>query len=297
MESIPEITIEQLITRYDVLLFDAYGVLVTSAGPLDGAPELITYLNHIGKPYYILTNDASKLPSTAARRYQGYGLPLAAEHIITSGDLLVDYFATHQLQGARCAVLGPADSAQFVVRAGGQVVPPTEAFDALVIGDESGFPFLETVDTAFSTLCRLLDRQYPVRLILPNPDIIYPAPNQSFGMASGSVALMFEAALQARYPERTDLQFVRLGKPYASIFAEAVRRSGTRQMVMLGDQMATDIRGARDFGLDAALVMTGVSVDIPPTTPAHLRPTYRLHALLPTHLRLPSPQDPPTNFT
>lgn len=284
MEHIPDITLEQLIARYDVLLFDAYGVLVTSEGPLPGAPELLTYLNRIRHSYYMLTNDASTLPSTAARRYQGYGLPLTPERIITSGDLLVDYFATHHLRGARCMVLGPADSAQFVIQAGGQVVPPTAPFDALVIGDESGFPFLETVDATLSTLCQLLDRQQPVHLILPNPDIIYPTPNQGFGMASGSIAVMFEAALQARYPERTDLQFVRLGKPHAAIFAEALRRSGTRNMVMFGDQLSTDIRGARSFGLDAVLVSTGVTGTIPPETPAHLYPTYRLPSLVSTTL-------------
>ena len=32
LDSIPEITMEALITRYEVLLFDAYGVLVHSSG-------------------------------------------------------------------------------------------------------------------------------------------------------------------------------------------------------------------------------------------------------------------------
>jgi len=46
-------------------------------------------------------------------------------------------------------VLGPVDSVQYVEQAGEQVVPPAELFDVLVIGDESGFPFLETVDTTW----------------------------------------------------------------------------------------------------------------------------------------------------
>jgi ribonucleotide monophosphatase NagD (HAD superfamily) len=55
---IPDITIEALIARYGVLLFDAYGVLIDAAGPLAGAVELLRKLNRLGKPYYILTNDA-----------------------------------------------------------------------------------------------------------------------------------------------------------------------------------------------------------------------------------------------
>jgi ribonucleotide monophosphatase NagD (HAD superfamily) len=70
---------------------------------------------------------------------------------------------------------------------------------------------------------------------------------------------MFAAALQVRYPHRTDLRFTRLGKPYAAMFTEALRRSGTRNMVMIGDQLETDIRGARAFGHEAVWVSTGVT--------------------------------------
>lgn len=74
MDGVPEITTEALIERYDVLLFDAYGVLVHGAGALPGAVALIQRLNRIGHPYYLLANDASRLPETAAKRYRGFGL-------------------------------------------------------------------------------------------------------------------------------------------------------------------------------------------------------------------------------
>src|SRR5712691_344471 len=110
MDDVPEITIEALIDRYDVLLLDAYGVLVTSAGALPGAAELTKRLSESGKPYYILTNDASRLPTTAAARYRACGLTIDPDRVITSGLLLKDHFATHRLDGARCVVLGPSES-------------------------------------------------------------------------------------------------------------------------------------------------------------------------------------------
>jgi ribonucleotide monophosphatase NagD (HAD superfamily) len=84
----PPITVEQLIGRYAVLLLDAYGVLVSSAGALTGAADLIDRLNHDGKPYFVVTNDASKLPATAARRYRGFGLAIDEAGFITSGSSL-----------------------------------------------------------------------------------------------------------------------------------------------------------------------------------------------------------------
>jgi HAD superfamily hydrolase (TIGR01450 family) len=276
--TVREVTIEALIERYAVLLLDAYGVLVHSSGALPGAAQLIRRLNRSGQTYYVVTNDASKLPATGAARYRGYGLDLDPERIITSGTLLAPHFAAHGLVGRRCAVLGPADSMAYVEQAGGRLVSPTDGFDVLVVCDESGFPFLETVDAALNGLLAALDRGQVVHLILPNPDLIYPSA-QGFGIASGSVALMLEAALRIRYPGRPELRFTRLGKPHRAIFDEALRRSGTRDMVMIGDQLETDIRGARAFGLDAALALTGVTVDGAAAASADARPTYVIRSL------------------
>ena len=279
MDRINKITIEKLIANYSVLLLDAYGVLVHSSGALPGAARLIDSLNLHKKPYYIVTNDAAKLPATSSKLFQSFGLAIAPDRIITSGSLLVDYFAGNQLKDAPCAVLGPADSARYVELAGGKVVAARDPFEVLVIGDESGYPFLETVDTVLSGLFKKFDSGADIHLVLPNPDLIYPKGDQGFGIASGSIALILEAALQRRYPARPALKFARLGKPHAAIFREALERSGTRDMVMLGDQPETDIRGAVEFGLDAVLVGTGIANVKLKAVNKSLQPTYFLDSL------------------
>lgn len=279
MDRINKITIEKLMASYSVLLLDAYGVLVHSSGALPGAARLIDTLNRTQKPFYILTNDASKLPATSAKLFQNSGLVIAPDKIITSGLLLADYFAEHQLKDAPCAVLGPEDSANYVKLAGGQVVAAHDDFDVLIIGDESGYPFLPTVDTVLSGLFKKFDSGTNVHLVLPNPDLIYPKADNNFGIASGSIALILEAALQRRYPARPELKFVRLGKPHAAIFRKALERSRTRDMVMIGDQLETDIRGAVEFGLDAVLVNTGIAHLTPDDIDTSLPPTYFLDSL------------------
>jgi HAD superfamily hydrolase (TIGR01450 family) len=281
MTVVPQTSIEHLIDGYDALLFDAYGVLVHLRGALPGAPELIALLNRMRKPYYLVSNDASKLPETASARFARFGLQVPADRIITSGLLLRDYFSQQRLDGIQCAVLGPADSARYVELAGGEVVPADADFEALVIGDETGFPFLETVDTAMTTLFHRIDSGRPVDLILPNPDIIYPRGEHSFGVAAGGVALLFEAALRRRYPDRKDLSFVRLGKPEPHLYEEGIRRCGTRNVVMVGDQLETDIRGAKSCNIDAVLVNTGVSVADLSQIDVALRPTYWMKSVAP----------------
>ena len=271
---VQQAAIDTLIADYDALLFDAYGVLVHLSGAMPGAPDLIDLLNRSHKPYCLITNDASKLPETAAQRYRGFGLDVDAEHIVTSGELLRRYFTDQGLDGARCAVLGTADSVRYVELAGGAIVPPDASFDVLVVGDQTGYPLLDTVDTALTSLFRRIDAGRPVRLVLPNPDLIYLRGEHSFGLAAGSVASLFEGALRRRYAERDDLVFARLGKPGPLLYEEGTRRCGTRNVVMLGDQIETDIRGANRCGMASALVTTGISAPDLDALTGDSRPTY-----------------------
>jgi ribonucleotide monophosphatase NagD (HAD superfamily) len=166
-----------------------------------------------------------------------------------------------------------------VEQAGGAVVPATEAFDVLVIGDENGFPFVETVDAAMSSLFRAVDSGRNVRLVLPNPDLIFPHGHGGFGIAAGSVALMFEAALGRRYPQRDDLVFDRLGKPQPDLYESAIEMLGSRNAVMIGDQLETDIAGAIACGIDSVLIATGIA-HIESSVPASgIRPTYWMPSL------------------
>ncbi|MCD5400507.1 MAG: HAD-IA family hydrolase [Dehalococcoidia bacterium] len=278
MTPIKDTTMQELIARYPVILFDSFGVLASSNAVLPGAVELIANLNATGKTYFVLTNDASALPESRSENYAKLALNIKPEQIITSGSLLSRYFADEHLQGLRCVILGPEDSVRYVQIAGGEVVPIGADFDAVVIGDQSGFPFLETMDQVMTDLFRKTDNGENVRLILPNPDLIYPD-GDGFGFASASIAMLLESALKLRYPERDDLHFIRLGKPHEAIFAEALRRSGTRDMVMIGDQLETDIKGANDFGLDSVLVGTGIAALDLSWVPEFKRPTYTLRSL------------------
>jgi len=254
-------------------------VLVHLSGAIPGTPGLIDLLNRSHKPYCLITNDASKLPDTAARRYRGFGLDVDAGHIVTSGELLRRYFTDQGLDGARCAVLGTTDSVRYVELAGGAIVPPDAAFDVLVVGDQTGYPLLDTVDTALTSLFHRIDAGQPVRLILPNPDLIYLRGEHSFGLAAGSVASLFEAALRRRYADRDDLVFTRLGKPGPLLYEEGMRRCATRNVVMLGDQIETDIRGANRCGVASALVTTGISAPDLDALTGDSRPTYWMSSI------------------
>jgi len=277
------VALADLLGRYDGLLIDAYGVLVDGRGALPGAPELLAELHRRSLPYLIVTNDASRRATTNAARLQRFGLPVTPEHILSSGDLLVPHFAARGLAGARCLVLGTDDSRITVAEAGGAVCPidPAADYDAVVVCDDSGFPFLDGINAALSALFRALDAGRAPELVLPNPDLVYPAGDGAYGFTSGGIALLLEAALERRYPERTPpARFTRLGKPHRPLFDQAMRRLGSARLLMIGDQLETDIAGALGAGLDAALLATGPGVTRwQRAVPGDVVPTYLLDSL------------------
>ena len=188
-------------------------------------------------------------------------------------------FTRHKRHGSLCAVLGTSDSTLFVEQAGGTLVAADTDFDVLVVADENGFDFVTQVDAAITSLFRAIERGKTVRLVLPNPDLIFPHGEHSFGIAAGSVALIIEAALRRRYPQRDDLAFDRLGKPHPDLYEAAMTRFGTRNAVMIGDQLETDIAGALSCNIHCALIATGVAVVNSATAAASIRPTYWMPSL------------------
>jgi HAD superfamily hydrolase (TIGR01450 family) len=278
MTCAPQVPLERLLADYDCFLLDAYGVLVDDRGALPGAVEFVIELLQRQKPFMILTNSASRLPEGIAAGLQGLGFPLGVEHILSSGMLLPDYFTRHALKEAPCVVMGTEDSEHYVAQAGGRVLPFSDAMAAevLVIADQAGFDCLDGMNRALNLLVQRLDSGRELTLLLCNPDLIYPMGAGRFGFTAGGLAAMLEALLQERYPE-SNRGFVRLGKPHAPIFDEALRRLGGGRRVMLGDQLATDILGAQRAGLDSVWVRTGVGAS--DAAQARIRPTWQLPAL------------------
>jgi HAD superfamily hydrolase (TIGR01450 family) len=258
----PELTtMAALLDRHAGVLLDAYGVLIDASGPLPGARELIATLGARGYPFAIVTNDASRSQQTYARRFAGLGMTVPSERFVTSGSLLPGYFRANGLAGARTCVLGPADSIQFVVDGGGVPVPLERGIDidAIAVCDDDGYPLVEGLEIAQSAAIRAMEAGRRPALVLPNPDLVYPKGGGELGITAGAIALVIEAVLARRFPG-AELRFVHLGKPEPHLFHEAARVLGLSidQLVMVGDQLETDIAGARAAGIDAALV-AGVS--------------------------------------
>jgi HAD superfamily hydrolase (TIGR01450 family) len=283
------VTTRELVERYDGVLLDIYGVILDASGILPGAAELVAELAARRIPYAFVSNDASRSPETYVAKLAGLGLAIEPSRLVTSGSLIPEYMRQRGLAGQRVCVLGTRDSEDYVRAGGGRIVPLARGMeiDALAVCDDAGFEFLEGIETALSAVIRAVEAGRRPALILPNPDLVYPKSTGELGFTAGAMAMLIESALTRRFP-REALAFDRLGKPEPHLYLAAAKQLGIAidRLVMIGDQLETDIAGANAAGCPSALLAGAISRwDAALTTDANIplrpEPTHLLATLWP----------------
>ena len=275
-----ELSFTELRTLHEGVLFDAFGVLINASGALPGAAEAVRLLQRHDQPFLVVTNDASRSPERAAGRLARLGIPVEPAHILSSGMMIGPALRAHGLERGRVVVLGTNDSANYAREVGATVVDPSpdDPADAVVIADEGNIDLIESLDDILSMILEAHHHGRTPRLILANPDLIYPSGLRRFGFTAGAFARMIEMALEVLLHEQAPT-FEVLGKPSSVHFNAALDAIGTRDVVMLGDTLHTDIAGAQGVGIASALVLTGVTARSHVTATQAVRPTYLLDGL------------------
>ncbi|MBN18233.1 MAG: hypothetical protein CL758_01930 [Chloroflexi bacterium] len=258
---IPSITIKEILSNYSVVLLDSYGVLIREFGLVNGSKNLINSIIDAKKSFYVLTNDASVLPKNIASKYHKLGLNINENNIITSGCALKIFFKAQSLENNRCVVLGTNDTIQHVENAGGTPVLPHDDFDSIIIGDQSGFQFTKTINSIINSVFNKIKKNEFINIILLNPDVIFPIKQNIWAYGPASIAVIISEAIKSNFPQSKNYKLSYIGKPHKYLFKMAFDINQTKNMVMLGDQIMTDIKGANNFGIDSVLINNLMSLN------------------------------------
>lgn len=248
---------KSIIDRYEIIFFDAFGVLKTHSGLVPGIERTFDYLKSQNKEYYIVTNDASRSPGQLAQSYHDKGLyAVTSDRIISSGQLTKEYLEL-KVDGGYVAYLGTSKSAHYIESAGLKTLPVRDVnstnidkVNALIFMDDEGFDWFEDLNKTVNLL-----RKRTIPAIVANTDYAYPVSKTDVGIAIGGLAQMIETIVGKK--------FIRFGKPDSQMFMFAYdlireyRSISKKQIVMVGDTLQTDIIGGNKFGLDTVLVLTG----------------------------------------
>ncbi|TIP10674.1 MAG: hypothetical protein E5X73_21075 [Mesorhizobium sp.] len=246
---------------YDAILFDATGVLINENEALPGAADILARLNMSDQPYYIVTNISSGSDETILARLRGAGLPIpAVDRIVSAGGLARHRVLEELAAGRLVSYVGSAHAAHdiFGKHPNLHCADTVETFDTLVVLDDEGFDFKRAADHILSTFQRrLIETGEMPRMITANADVVYPGKNRSLVFGPGIIGPMLQAGLAPFGAPPISVEF--MGKPGRAIFQECIARAGTDRLLMVGDQVDTDIKGAKAAGLDALLVTTGLN--------------------------------------
>lgn len=253
------VSFEELTDSYKCIFFDAFGVLKSSAGVYDGVLQRLVELEEQGKLIYVVTNDASKSPERMAETYSlpTHGPVVPVERIVSSGRLATSYLK-NKVRSGWVTYLGKLDSAYYIEQAGLNPVPvselrPEHSPKALVLLDDEGFDWFLDINRVIN-----LVREHNMPVIVANTDITYPMNKTDVGVAIGGLADLMERALARK--------FTRFGKPDPMLFSYAYHHAleshptlTKRDVLMVGDTLATDIHGGNKYGIDTALVLSGTT--------------------------------------
>lgn len=226
-------------------LIDMDGVIYRENHLIPGATEFVQALVAANAPFLFLTNNSAPTPEDLAVRLKHLGISgLSARHFYTSALNTADFLTE---TAPACTV--------FVIGEGGLLTALHErkiANDAIrpryvVVGE--GAPTTERLTKAHECIER------GAGLLATNPDNWCPVSSEKTRPGAGATAAFLEAS--------TGRRAYYLGKPNGYMFHRARRKlaevslSKPEQVVMIGDTMETDIRGAVEAGMQAYLVLSG----------------------------------------
>jgi len=280
------IDIEAIFDHYDAVFFDAYGVLVDGIDALPNAEQLLNIMNASAMNYFIVTNDASKSIESLSNNFQSQGMRIPVERIVNSGSLISGYYRDEGLVGRPTLVLGTKDSRTYVSGSCAKILSldSNSEPDVILFTHSSPYDWESTLKHLLNLVSKRFKQKKPVRMVLPNTDFIYQDGKADFGMGAAAFVKTLEEALMRLHGKHEVLRAAKLGKPHPPIFTEAIRRAGSNNAIMIGDQLETDILGANNVGLDSAVVTTGINKRSNPKEfkdmPDDLTPRYILTSLV-----------------
>jgi len=264
--------VREIADRYRTWFVDAYGVLHDGSAAFPGVVEALMLARGAGVTVVIVTNSGQRVDAVAAR-LAGAGIAADCyDHIMSSGEL--SWRHIEQLDAlSRLFLLYPSGGPLWLNHLRHPIVDDLTQADLMVVAD---IPHRTEEAARAGDLLAMLETAAALRLplLVPDSDVTYPH-NGVIRLGPGWIA--------RRYAELGG-ETIEFGKPYAPIFAAACHlcHAKPEEVIMVGDNLATDIAGANRMGLSSLLVLKhGLHGGLSDTA---LAEAARSHGATPTYI-------------
>lgn len=241
----------EVINRYSTLFVDVWGVLHDGAAAFPQAGDTLVRARQCGTKVVLITNSAAGLASIADRLGElGIGAH-AYDHIVTSGELTRRHLLAQGALEAWLPVLVVRQGAgpSWLSTLPHPVVERIEDAGLIIV---ASMPYRTEAELQTSGLDALIDcgcgRGLP--MVCADPDETYPE-DGVVRLGPGWVARLYREA---------GGKVIEFGKPHPPVYEEALRLVGAPspgEVLVIGDNLSTDIVGAAKQGFDSLLVLEG----------------------------------------
>lgn len=238
--------------RYDAFLIDQWGVIHDGRALFPGVAETFRRLHEAGKKVVLLSNSGRRAAYND-RRLADMGLDLGlVAGSVTSGEAAWRLLRERAVPpfselGRRCFLLTRFGDLGVVEGLDVELVDDVDDADFLfVTGVDSP---VKSIEDYLPIVERAARRRIPA--ICSNPDRVAPV-GDSLALAPGAVAEAYE---------KLGGPVVYVGKPSPHIYEACMEHLPgvpRERILMVGDSASHDIVGARNFGIDACLVASGI---------------------------------------
>lgn len=241
----------KVIGRYSTLFVDVWGVLHDGSSAFPGAGEALAQARRGGTKVVLITNSASGV-ATVADRLGDLGIRADCyDHIVTSGELSRRYLLAAGAGGLWLPVVivrqgrGPS----WLSTLPHPVVNDIEEAGMILV---ASLPHRTEAEFQASELDALIEIGCGrgLTLVCADPDETYPE-DGIVRLGPGWVGRLYREA------GGTVVEF---GKPHAPIYEEALKLAGQPapgEVLVIGDNLKTDIVGAARQGFASLLVLDG----------------------------------------
>jgi HAD superfamily hydrolase (TIGR01450 family) len=251
-------------SNYGAILFDIDGTLIAGKEALPGAAELLKNLRNSQLPFCLLTNDGNNSTEEKSAIMCRRGLDITPEDIISCGHALSPLAKRRKYRGKKFYIMGELGTPDYAELAG--IITertPSEINSCCgVIVGEGSYNWQENITAVVNYYIKTGNRI----MVVPNPDSYWPSGNGEIGIGAGGKA-RFLCTILKEYGIKIKPDY--LGKPYKPVYTCALqmlqqkfnlsRDVSGKKILMLGDSLLSDIRGANRAGFTSGLLLTGIS--------------------------------------
>ena len=232
---------------YDAVLLDLDGTIWHEDVALPGAIELIRALQRRGQPFAFISNN-DHAPARLLRRFAAMGVSVDVASIFTASLAACDHVRHHHPAGVR--VFGVA----------GAAVGELLGDHATLVADDDPAPADVVLSAALGHPTNTVPRlQVALRHLLRGARLVSFCADRRYPTPSG--AEVGGGALAAMLAYAANVAPTYCGKPERLFFqtlCDRLRVAPSR-CAIVGDNLESDIRGAKPFGMRTILPLTGVT--------------------------------------